>query len=190
MLFGLRGALGCHRARVCVYVCVCARSREKTLIVEEVLMVRQLSGNEGEIVERWRERERNEPGAGNGGWEGGGSLLPAPECIVAPAGIRRSVRGLHTRSLGAAFVVNQHTGLLESIKVSAILIRLMCTGVAVNFRNIFILEKLMLPWTFGEQLLFFFSILQMKKGGPLQSGGRKMSTELPTESRRTKRNLD
>lgn len=57
MLFGLRGALGCHRARVCICVCVRARSREKTLIVEEVLMVRQLSGNEGEIAERWRERE-------------------------------------------------------------------------------------------------------------------------------------
>lgn len=33
----------------------------------------------------------------------------------------------------------------------------MFTGVEVNSRNIFMfLEKLMLTWSFGEQLLFFF----------------------------------
>lgn len=56
MLFGLCRALGCHRMCVYVFVCVCVCVvGEKTLIVEEVLMVQQLSGRE-----RGREGDREE----------------------------------------------------------------------------------------------------------------------------------
>ena len=65
-----------------------------------------------------RERERNIP---LGGREV--SLLPASKRVVAPAGIRRSVRRVHECNWNSK-------------------------------RTFTFLEKVMLTWTFGEQLLF------------------------------------